>query len=139
MKLNKNGINNLAVIGACILVVVLILAEAPPLCIFGVLSIYSIFLGCQTIYYKEVPRRTDYSDVTDQKKFCIHMAVWMILLGVALIGLCIALLAGMDELYFWGGIVAAIVIAFFYHHVVCRVFVKGYKSNLEKMLDLLKR
>ena len=67
------------------------------------------------------------------------MAVWMILLGVALIGLCIALLAGMDELYFWGGIVAAIVIAFFYHHVVCRVFVKGYKSNLEKMLDLLKR
>ena len=131
MKLNKNGINNLAVIGACILVVVLILAEAPPLCIFGVLGIYSIFLGCQTIYYKEVPRRTDYSDVTDQKKFCIHMAVWMILLGVALIG--------MDELYFWGGIVAAIVIAFFYHHVVCRVFVKGYKSNLEKMLDLLKR
>ena len=138
MKLNKNGMNNLMVIIACIIIVVMILAEVPPLCIFGVLGLYAIFLGGQTIYFKEVPRRSDYSNIKDKKMYCIHTAVWMILLGAALIGLCIALVLGMDELYFWGGVIIAIVIALFYSNMVKRCFVIGYKSNLDKMVDLLK-
>ncbi len=138
MKLNKNGMNNLMVIIACIIIVVMILAEVPPLCIFGVLGLYAIFLGGQTIYFKEVPRRSDYSNIKDKKMYCVHMAVWMILLGAALIGLCIALVLGMDELYFWGGVIIAIVIALFYSNMVKRFFVIGYKSNLDKMVDLLK-
>ena len=138
MKLNKNGMNNLAVILACIVVVVLILAEAPPLCIFGVLGLYAIFLGIQTIIYKEVPRRSDYSEIKDKNKYCIHTAVWMLLLGLVLIGLCVALVLGMDELYFWGGAVVAIALASFYNSIVKRFFVIGYKSNLDKIVDLLK-
>lgn len=138
MKLNKNGVNNLTVIAACIVVVILILAEAPPLCIFGVLGLYAVFLGIQTLYYQEVPRRSDYSDIRDKKKYCIHTAAWMIILGCALIGLCIALVAGMDELYFWGGVIIAIAFAFFYNNIVRKFFVIGYKSNLDKIVDLIK-
>ena len=138
MKLNKNGVQNLALIAACILVVILILAEAPPLCIFGVLGLYAIFLGGQTLYYMEVPRLTDYSRIRDKKKYCIHTAVWMILLGLAFIGLCIALMAGMDEIYFWGGIVLAIILAVFYNNIVKRFFIVDYKSNLDKMADVFR-
>lgn len=138
MKLNKNGVNNLMVIIACIIIVVMISMEVPPLCIFGVIGLYAIFLGIQTIYYKEIPRRSDYSDIKNQKMYCIHTAVWMIFLGIALIGLCIALVLGMDEIYFWGGVILSIVIALFYNNIVKRFFVVGYKSNLDKIADLLK-
>ncbi len=138
MKLNKNGVNNLALILACVLVVVLILAEVPPLCIFGVLGLYAVFLGIQTLYYMEVPRLKDYIRIIEKKKYCIHTAVWMILLGLAFIGLCIALIAGMDEIYFWGGVVLAILLATFYNNIVKRFFVIDYKSNLDKLSDLIK-
>lgn len=138
MKLNKNGMNNLMVIVACIVIVILILAEAPPLCVFGVLGLYAVYLGGQTIYYKEVPRRSDYKDIKDKKLYCIHTALWMILLGLAWIGLCIALVAGLDEVYFWGGVVVAAVLAIFYSNIVKRFFVIGYKSNLDKMVDVFK-
>lgn len=138
MKLNKNGMNNLMVIVACIVIVILILAEAPPLCVFGVLGLYAVYLGGQTIYYKEVPRRSDYKDIKDKKLYCIHTALWMILLGLAWIGLCIALVVGLDEVYFWGGVVVAAVLAIFYSNIVKRFFVIGYKSNLDKMVDVFK-
>ena len=138
MKLNKNGMNNLMVIVACIVIVILILAEAPPLCVFGVLGLYAVYLGGQTIYYKEVPRRRDDKDIKDKKLYCIHTALWMILLGLAWIGLCIALVVGLDEVYFWGGVVVAAVLAIFYSNIVKRFFVIGYKSNLDKMVDVFK-
>ena len=126
------------VIVACIVIVILILAEAPPLCVFGVLGLYAVYLGGQTIYYKEVPRRSDYKDIKDKKLYCIHTALWMILLGLAWIGLCIALVVGLDEVYFWGGVVVAAVLAIFYSNIVKRFFVIGYKSNLDKMVDVFK-
>ena len=138
MKLNKNGMNNLMVIVAFIVIVILILAEAPPLCVFGVLGLYAVYLGGQTIYYKEGPRRSDYKDIKDKKLYCIHTALWMILLGLAWIGLCIALVVGLDEVYFWGGVVVAAVLAIFYSNIVKRFFVIGYKSNLDKMVDVFK-
>lgn len=138
MKLNRNGMNNLALIIACIVVVVMIMSGVTPQYVFGIIGIYAIYVGWQTIHYREVPNRKDYTGVRDKDKFCIHTGVWMILLGLCLIGLCAALTLGMSDVYFWGGTVTAIVLAFFYNFVVNRVFVVGYKSNLEKVIDLLK-
>lgn len=138
MKLNKDGVNNLIIIIACIVAVVMIMAEVSPLYIFGILGVYAMYMGIQTIYYKEIPRRKDYKDIKNKNKFCIHTAVWMIFMGVGMIGLCIALVFGLDEVYFWGGILLCIVLAIFYNNVVRRMFVNGYRSNLEKLIDLLK-
>ena len=138
MKLNRNGMNNLALIIGCLAVIIMIFAEVTPQYIFGIIGLYAVYTGGMTIYYRAVPNRTDYSKIKEKDRFCIHTGIWMILLGVALIGLCVALSLGMDENYFWGGVVFAAILAFFYNFVVNRVFVQGYKSNLEKIVDLLK-
>lgn len=139
MKLNRNGLNNLIVIIACVVVVVLILSDVHPLMIFGVIGAYAIYQGIATIYYKEIPGKQDYKDVKDKTKYCIHTAVWMLLLGLVMIGLCIALMAGMSDVYFWGGTVLAIICAAFYNNVVKRFFVIGYESNLDRMWNLLSK
>ncbi len=138
MKLNRNGMSNLALIIACIAVVIMIMAGVTPQYVFGIIGIYAIYMGWQTIHYKEVPNRKDYGNVRDKDRFCIHTGVWMLLLGICLIGLCVALTLGMADTYFWGGVLLAIILAFFYNFVVNRIFVIGFKSNLEKVIDLLK-
>lgn len=138
MKLNRNGLNNLVLILACIVAIFMISAGVTPQYVFGVIGIYGIYTGVMTIYYRSVPNRKDYSNIEHKDRFCIHTGIWMVLLGLALIGLCVALSLGMDETYFWGGTVISIVLAFFYNFVVNRMFIRGYKSNLEKILDLIK-
>lgn len=138
MKLNKNGLTNLAVIIACVAVILLISAGISALYIFGIIGILAIYLGVQTLYYQEVPQMKDYSNVSNKKKFCFLTGFWMILMGIALIALCAAYLFGMDITWFWSGIIMTIILAAFFNFVVKRAFVTGFKSNLEKIIDLLK-